>query len=174
MRRSLILLVCAAACAADLPADTTDPPASVRERLRGAAPTRLLVAPARGGELVAERKVAGVWDSGTVALEITGGELVVAADADGAVTIGALQIGFASISVPPGVFGAAVARFEDVRVDLAGALRVPTAVWLGDDTVRLGAAVPIELAWTLTLDGAPVPLGSPALPPLPIELEVTG
>ena len=32
----------------------------------------------------------------------------------------------------------------------------------------------ITLSWTLTLGGSPAPLGSPKLPPVPVEIVLTG
>jgi len=172
MTRALSLLVVLSACSADLGDPSAPPPASVRERLE--EPTRLQIAAAEsGGSLTAERKVAAGWDVGMVDLGIENGELVVSADARDAVTIDDLQISFKPLEIPPGVFGDNHAQLTHVRIDLMNEERA-SAVWTSDNEAHLTAQLDITLSWTLALNGSPAPLGSPKLPPVPVEIVLTG
>jgi len=172
MKRALSLLVVLSACSTDLGDPPTAPPASVRERLE--EPTRLLVAAAEsGGSITAERKVATGWDTGLVELGIENGELIVSSDARDALTVEGLQISFKPLEIPPGVFGNTRAELTDVRIDLLNEQRVP-AVWTSDNEAHLTAMLDITLSWTLSLNGSPAPLGSPKLPPVPVDIVLTG
>ncbi len=173
MRHGLFLLLLGSACNTDLPAPVDHAPASVRERLDDQ--TRLLVAAAgSGGSITAERHVAGAeWAGGEVDLQIENGELVVSSDAPGALTLEAMQVTFKPLQIPAGVFGGKDAQLTHVRIDLKHELRAP-AQWVSDDEVHLIANLDLGLAWELTLDGNPAPLGSPKLPLVPVELVLTG
>lgn len=153
----------------DTPAE---PPASVRERL--AEPAHLFVSlGGSAGALTAERKVNGTWQGGVVELGIENGEIIVSSDARDALTLEGFQVAFEPIQIPAGTFGNQNAQLTHVRIDLQNELRTP-AVWTNDNEVHLDALLDIELSWTLSLDGAPTPLGSPKLPPVPVELVLTG
>ena len=173
MRHGLFLLLLGSACNTDLPAPADLAPASVRERLDDQ--TRLPVAASgSGGSITAQRHVAGAeWVGGQVDLQIENGELVVSSDAPGALTLEAMQVTFKPLQIPAGVFGGKDAQLTHVRIDLKHELRAP-AQWVSDDEVHLIANLDLGLAWELTLDGNPAPLGSPKLPLVPVELVLTG
>jgi hypothetical protein len=172
MTRVLSLLVVLSACSTELADPPSPPPATVRERLE--APTRLQVAAAEsGGAITAERKVGMGWEIGLVDLGIENGELIVSSDARDALTVEGLQIVFKPLDIPQGVFGGTHAQLINVRIDLMNEHRA-AAVWTSDDEVHLTAMLDITLHWTLSLDGSPAPLGSPALPPVPVEIVLTG
>lgn len=172
MIRVLGLLVALSACSTQLDDPPAPPPASVRERL--AEPTRLLIAAAdSGGSLSAERKVPGGWQGGLVDLGIENGELILSSDARDTVTVEGLQIVFKPLEIPPGVFGSDPAQLTNVRIDLTRDLRSP-AVWTSDNEARLTAMLDITLSWELALNGSPTKLGSPTLPPIPVEILLTG
>jgi hypothetical protein len=144
----------------------------VRERLE--EPTRLLIAAGEsGGSLTAERKVTGGWQGGLVDLGIENGELIVSSDARDAVTVEGLQIVFEPLQIPPGVFGADDAELTHVRIDLRDELRAP-AVWTTDNEAHVTAMLDITLSWELSLNGSPTKLGSPTLPPIPVDIVLTG
>lgn len=172
MTRVLGLLVALSACSTELADPPPPPPASMRELLE--APTRLQVAATEsGGSITAERKVGTGWDAGLVDLQIENGELIVSSDARDALTLEGMQIVFKPLEIPSGVFGDTHAQITDVRIDL---MRETTAaaVWTSDNEARVTAMLDITLSWTLTLGGWPTPLGSPKLPPVPVELVLTG
>jgi len=172
MTRVLGLLIVLSACSTNLADPPAPPPDSVRERLE--EPTRLLVAAAEsGGAITAERKVGMGWETGLVDLGIENGELIVSSDAHDALTIDGFQISFKPLEIPQGVFGGTHAQLTNVRIDLMNEQRTP-AVWTSDNEVHLTAMLDITLSWTLSLDGAPAPLGSPKLPPVPVEIVLTG
>lgn len=172
MTRTPCLLLVLAACSTHLAAPPAPPPASVRERL--AAPTQLQVNAAEsGGAITAERRVGTAWQAGLVDLAIENGELIVSSDAPDALTVDGLQIVFKPVAIPHGVFGGTHARLTDVRIGLMDEHRAP-AVWTSDNDVHLTAVLDITLHWTLSLDGTALPLGSPRLPPVPVDIVVTG
>lgn len=172
MRYGLFLLLVLPACNTDLADPPEAPPASMRDRLADLTHLQV-VAGESGGAITAERKIAGGWSAGVVDLAIENGELLVSSDAPDAVTLEGFQVVFAPLQLPAGTFGDQDAKLEHVRFELATATRAP-AVWTGDGQVTLTADLDIDLAWTLTLDGSPTPLGSPDLPPVPVELVLTG
>lgn len=174
MRYGLLLLLVSSACNTDLgAAPEVSAPASVRERLEDQ--TRLLVtAPSSGGAITAERHVSGgEWVGGTVDLLIDNGELLVSSDSATTLTVDGLQVSFKPLQIPPGVFGGKDAQLTHVRIDLKNELRAP-AEWVSDDEVHFQANLDLALAWELTLDGTPAPLGSPKLPLVPVEIVLTG
>lgn len=174
MRYGLLILVVSSACNTDLPTGPeVSPPASVRERLEDQ--TQLLVsATASGGVITAEHHVSGgAWMGGTVDLLIENGELLVSSDVEDTLSIDGLQVSFKPLQIPAGVFGSKDAQLTHVRIDLKTDLRAP-AEWISDDEVHLQASLDLALAWELTLDGTPAPLGSPKLPLVPVEIVLTG
>jgi hypothetical protein len=174
MRYGLLLLLVSSACNSDLAtAPEVSAPATVRERLE--EQTRLLVTtPASGGAITAERHISGGdWVGGTVDLLIENGELLVSSDAANALTVDGLQVSFKPLQIPAGVFGGKDAKLTNVRIDLKTELRA-AAEWVNDNEVHLQANLDLALAWELTLDGTPAPLGSPKLPLVPVEIVLTG
>ena len=61
----------------------------------------------------------------------------------------------------------------DVRIDLINETTA-AAVWTSDNEAHLTAMLDLTLSWTLSLGGSPAPLGSPKLPPVPVEIVLTG
>lgn len=172
MTRAPCLLLALSACSTHLAEPPAAPPASLRERLE--APTQLQVNAAdSGGAITAERRVGTGWEAGLVDLAIENGELIVSSDARDALTVDGLQIVFEPLEIPQGVFGRADAQLTHVRIDLMSEHRAP-ARWTSDNEAHLTAMLDIKLSWTLSLDGSPVPLGSPKLPPVPVEVTLTG
>ena len=170
----LISLVPLMACAGSAP-PSDNPPASVRERLES-EPTRLLMSGAdSGGTLTAELRDHTGWQSGLVTLEVSDGELVVSADPQtGALTVERFGLGLEPIAIPDSVFGNP-AEMKNVRVALAAPAPIAAPAWSSDDdAVTATATVSLTLSWALGVDGSTIPLGSPSLPPVPVELSLSG
>lgn len=172
MTRALGFLIVLSACSTELADPPAPPPASMRELLE--APTRLQVTAAEsGGSITAERKVGPGWNAGLVDLQIENGELLVSSDTRDALTVEGMQIVFKTLQIPDGVFGDTHAEMTDVRIDLMNETTA-AAVWTSDNEAHVTAMLDITLSWTLSLGGSPAPLGSPKLPPVPVEIVLTG
>lgn len=173
--RSLVFLALTSslvACATTAPSGSSDTPESVRERLE-TKDARLWIAPVDlAGAITAERRASGMWNGSTVDLGIENGELILSADQND-VTVEGLQLTFKPMQLPQGLFGAQTAELSNVRLDLSKSTRTP-AQWTGNDTATFTAMLEVEIHWTLELDGSPAPLGSPKLPPVPVEIRLSG
>ncbi len=174
MRIATVLFLLCAACNPEVDGSPDrPPPASVRERLEAGETRLVLSATDSAGTITARRKVAGgSWDVGLADLAIDHGELVISADAAGTITLDRLAITFAPIVIPPGVF-AYDAALTNVRALLAKPMRVMTT-WLDDDEAHATAMLELDVSWALTIDGGTLPLGSLDLPPITLEVELTG
>lgn len=134
---------------------------------------RLLIAPATSaGSITAERRAHDGWHAGLVDLSIETGELVVGADGDGVITLEKLGVWLGPIEIPPSVFGNE-AQLTRVRLELPRPQRL-VVTWTGDDEARIATELELELSWALTVDGSTTSLGAPDLPPLPLDLVLTG
>ena len=47
-------------------------------------------------------------------------------------------------------------------------------MWTSENEAHLTAMLDLTLSWELSLNGSPTRLGSPALPPIPVEIVLTG
>lgn len=154
------------------PSGAPDIAASVRERLE-MEEARLWIAPIEiAGVITAERRTSEAWTGASVDLGIENGELIVSAEGEEVIVEG-FQLAFAPLRLPEGLFGGQTAELTGVRIDLAEATRAPGA-WTGENAARFTAALDLAIHWTLELDGVPAPLGSPALPPVPVEVTLMG
>lgn len=152
------------------PADTDT--TSVRDRLTK-KDARLWIAPTElAGAITAEKRADGAWSGSTVDLGIENGELILSADQND-ITVEGFQLSFAPMQLPQGLFGGQTAELTDVRFDLKSASRAP-AQWADNNAASFTASFDLEIHWTLALDGAPAPLGSPRLPPVPVDITVGG
>jgi hypothetical protein len=171
MRYGLLLLLVSSACNTDLANPPDAPPASVRERLEDQ--TRLMIKPPESaGAITAERRVTGGWQAGLVDLAIDSGELVVTANGD-AITLGTFAVSFQPLEIPAAVFGGHPAQIEHLRVEQLHPLTA-TATWTDDNEARFDAMLELGLSWSLVIDGTHAPLGAPKLPPVPVEILLTG
>jgi hypothetical protein len=159
------------ACSADVAAPS-DPPASVRERLEREATSLAVIAPESAGAVTAQRRANGGWSAGLVDLRIESGELIASAADDGAITVEHLAIAVGPIDIPESVLGYG-AQLTDIEVSLVAPTRLVTT-WDGNDAGTAFADLDLALAWSLVNHGSTSPLGSPNLPPVPVELVVTG
>lgn len=168
MRARLLCFLALAACASS----SDGSPDSVRAWLTSSGTDLVISTEESTGSITAQRRGAGGWVSGVVDLTVERGELVATADARGAITIEHLAIDLGPIRIPASVLGYE-AELTAVHLEAARPAGVVTA-WTGDDVARATAKVALELTWSLTIDGKTSPLGAPKLPPVPIELVLTG
>ncbi len=167
---SLVLILAATACT-DSYTVAEEPADSVRERLEQGE-TRLLVSRSdSAGAITASRRTRDGWSSGIADLHVESGELVMSADAS-SVTLERLGIALAPIEIPASLLGQA-ALLTNVRVEVAEPMRV-TATWIGDDELHAEVRLDLALTWALTIDDTTVSLGAPDLPPVVVELVLTG
>lgn len=149
-----------------------EPPDSVRDRLESSAVQFAVAHDEHAGSITALRRASGGWIEGSVELTVHGGEIIAAADANGALRIERFAIDLGPIELPPSLLGYA-AQLTDVHLET----ELPTGIatmWRSDDEVRAMAPVQLELTWSLTIDGETSPLGAPSLRPIPVELRLTG
>jgi hypothetical protein len=144
----------------------------VRDQLESSEAALSIATTDSGGSIKAERRTSDGWVAGMVSLSVKSGELVARAGAHGAIEIERLAVDLGPIAIPRTVLGYE-AQLTDVHVE---AIRPPGVVttWTGDDAARATAAVDLQLSWSLTIDGKKSPLGAPQLPPVGLELELTG
>jgi hypothetical protein len=145
---------------------------SVRDRL-SAAPTRLFIGPdGSSGSITAKRYTHDGWQEGTTPVVITNGELVARADGAGQLAVSAFGVAVDPIELPATVFGKP-AQLRDLRVMLASQ-PVAKTTWLGDDDATATVSVDLDLSWSIAVDGNVAPLGTQHLPPISVELALTG
>ncbi len=171
MRTFLALTVFAAACTSNSPAGgpTYD---SVRERLAD-APTRMVVGTdGSSGSITARRWTPTGWVEGTTEVTIESGELVAKADESGRLTIEKASVSLAPIEIPEEVFHKP-AQLDDVRLTLTDAATAD-ATWTGDDDVTATFTLELDFDWSIAIDGKKTPLGTQHLPPVTVDLMLTG
>lgn len=171
MRTLLALPLLATACTTNAPAglETYE---SVRDRLSD-GPTRLSIADAESsGMVTARRWTQGGWIEGDSSLVIENGELKASVDASGRLQLKSFEVGVAPIDIPEEVFKKP-AQLSDVRVKLTA----PTegaATWSGDDAATAKLTLSLDLDWAIAVNGGKTPLGTQHLPPVEVELSVSG
>jgi hypothetical protein len=169
MRAYCLILLCS--CSAEV-ASQEEPPGSVRERLERDDTALAIRSPDSAGTLTAQRRTGDEWVAGLVDLAIVDGEIVTSAASDGAITVERFAVSLGPIDVPASVLGYDV-QLTDIHLETASPVRVDTT-WRGDDDARGTLALDLVLAWSLTNHGETSPLGAPDLPPIPVELLLTG
>jgi hypothetical protein len=167
--RCLFLALTLAACGDNTrPADIG--PGSMREQL--AAETRLLVATGdSAGVITAQRKTDHGWAARLVDLQLDSGAIALRADGGGA-TVLALELWFRPVQIPSTLVGRD-AELRNIRLRLA-APAPATMAWHADDDAELAARLELALSWSVTVDGAGLPLGAPELPAIPVAVQLTG
>jgi hypothetical protein len=167
MRAIAWLTVLLAACTATDPAE----PTSMRDRL--AAETHLYVAASdSAGAVTVQHRTADGWVDRGVDLKLASGELVTRAMPGGAIALTAVELELQTIAIPATLTGHEAALTRP-RLQLT-APATAAAAWTGDDSAEAEVALALRLSWSLTVDGAGIEVGAPALPPLPVKLELTG
>jgi hypothetical protein len=161
----------AAACASNTPAGGTEYD-SVRDRLSDGS-TRLFVASAgSSGSLTARRWTADGWIEGDTAVTIASGEVSAKVDARGALTLDELVVGLAPIEIPEEVFKKP-AQLTDVKVSL----KSPTTAdmqWTSDDDATTTLTLALDFDWSITVNGGKTPLATQHLPPVMVDVALTG
>lgn len=171
MRTFLALtLFAAAACTSNAPAGSSYD--SVRDRMSD-GPTRLYVGPAGStGSITARRWTPSGWVEGVTPVTIESGELAAKIDARGKLTLDTFAVGLAPIDVPEDVFKKP-AQLDDVRVTLTK----PTSAdvtWTSDDDATATLTLDLDFDWSIVVNGGKTPLGTQHLPPVTIDVTLTG
>lgn len=170
MRSFLASIVLVAACGAEV--REPDEAASVRERL-AQGPTFFEVSTTESaGAVTAARKTSEGWVPGLADLRIDGGELVVSADDRGTIELEELRLDVGPIAIPESVLGYPL-ELTNIQLLLVDSVKM-IGEWSSDDEGRGNAEIDLQLKWSLTNHGTTSPLGSPDLPLVPVELEITG
>ncbi len=171
MRSFLALTLFAAACTSNSPAGgpTYD---SVHDRLAD-SPTRLIVGvDGSSGSITARRWTPTGWVEGTTPVTIESGELVATADASGTLTLEQGTVGLAPIEIPDEVFDKP-AQLADVRITLTEPATAP-ATWTSDDDVTASFTLELDFDWSIAINGSTTPLGTQHLPPVTVDVMLTG
>jgi len=168
MRTLLTYSVLLAACG---PEPVSDPAGSVRERL-SREPTILEISqPDSAGAITASRKTSEGWVPGLADLRIDGGELVLSTEGD-VLALEDFRLEVGPIQIPETVLGYPL-ELTDIQLSLRDRTKV-VGTWPSEDEAHGSASIELLLEWSLVNHGTTSPLGSPDLPPVPVELSVTG
>jgi hypothetical protein len=126
------------------------------------------------GTITVQRRLGGgAWEAGLVDLAIDQGEIVASADpVTGEITIERLSFQLEDIAIPASVFNRE-ASLSKVRAELMAPVQVETA-WSSDDAAHLTASLDLSFSWALTVNGSTAELGAPDLPPVQLQIDVTG
>jgi hypothetical protein len=171
MRTFLALTLFAAACTTAAPAGNPNYD-SVRDRL-SEGPTHLFVGGADStGSVTARRWTPGGWIEGDSTLVIESGELFVAVDASGRLSLSKLEVRLAPIEIPEEVFKKP-AQLSDVRIKLTDTV-AGTAQWASDDEASASLPLMLDLEWAIAISGGKTPLGTQRLPPVDVDLTLAG
>jgi hypothetical protein len=152
--------------------DPAETPLTVRDRLASGEAQLVALTAESGGSITARRRTSDGWASGTATLSVSHGELTLVAGKRGSLSIDHLALDLGPVELPSSLLGYE-AQLTDIRLR-SGRPTASATVWTGDDLARTTAQLPLELTWSLTIRGEPSPLGAPRLPPVPIELVLTG
>ena len=173
MRSESLLLVVLVGCNTQTVDSASSPPGSVRERMTASSTRMLISAPDSAGTITVQRRVAnGQYETGLVDLKIDQGEVVAFADSAGAVTIDKLSVTLKPIEIPASVFNRE-AQLTKVRAELMAPV-VATTAWADADSAHLSASLDLAFSWALTVEGNTAELGAPDLPPVHVEVDVSG
>ena len=171
MRFALAFILLASACVSRSGTDleTYD---SVRDRLE-TKPVRLYVGSEGSDGLISARRWTNAgWVAGDTAVTISSGELKASADQNGRVTLSTFEVGVDAIDIPEEVFKKP-AQLTDVRLKLTAAASADTT-WTSDDAATVTVNANLDFSWTIKVDGNKTPLGTQHLPPVPVDLTLSG
>jgi hypothetical protein len=170
MRFYLASILVFAACGAEV--REPDEADSVRERLALGSTLFEVDTTESAGAVTASRKTSDGWVPGLADLRIDAGELVVSADRDGTLALEELRLDIGPLAVPETVLGYPL-ELTDIHLSLIDPVKM-VGEWSSDDEGRGNASIDLKLEWSLTNHGTTSPLGSPDLPLVPVEIELTG
>ena len=175
MRSALAFVLLAsattAACTSAAPtgSETYD---SVRDRL-ATKPTRLYIgSEGSTGTITAKRWTSDGWIEGQTPVTISSGELRGSVDHAGTFKLETFEVGVAPIDIPEEVFKKP-AQLKDVRVKLTTAASGQT-VWTSDDDATVTLTLALDLDWSIAVNDTQTPLGTQHLPPVPVDVTLTG
>jgi hypothetical protein len=173
MRAFLALTLFAAACASSPPGGGGDRGYdSVRDRLADGSTQLAVGSEGSSGSLTARRWTSDGWVEGDTPVTIQGGDVTAKVDSHGALTVEKLAVALAPIDIPEDVF-MKPAQLVDVRLSL----RAPTNAdmqWTTDDDATATLTLALDFDWAIAVDGRTSPLGTQHLPPVMVDLALTG
>ena len=171
MRTLLALTLFVAACTSNDPAGGQHFD-SVRDRLAD-GPTRLYVgSDGSTGSITAKRKTSDGWAEGVTQVTIDGGEVSAKVDSHGALTVDRLTVSLAPIEIPEDVFKKP-AQLDDVRVSLTAPAHADVQ-WTSDNDATFTLPLMLDFDWSIHINGSNTPLATQHLPPVSIDVVVTG
>jgi hypothetical protein len=145
---------------------------SVKDRL-ATKPTRLYIgSEGSNGTITAKRWTADGWIEGQTPVTISSGELSASVNRTGTLKLEAFEVGVAPIDIPEEVFKKP-AQLKDVRVKMTNAAEGQTN-WTSDDDATVTLTLDLDLDWSIAVNGAQTPLGTQHLPPVPLDVVLTG
>jgi hypothetical protein len=171
MRFGLAFVLLASACASRSGTDleTYD---SVRDRLE-TKPVRLYVGSEGSEGLISARRwTSDGWVAGDTMIKISSGELETSVDEAGRLKLSTFEVGVDSIDIPEEVFKKP-AQLTDVRLELRTAATADTT-WTSDDAATATLTADLDFSWTIKIDGNKTPLGTQHLPPVPVDVTLSG
>lgn len=171
MRTLLALTLFAAACTSNSPVGGQSYD-SVRDRLSD-GPTRLFVgSDGSSGSITARRWTQSGWVEGVTQVTIESGELSAKASDRGAVTLDKLEVSLAPIDIPEEVFKKP-AQLDDVRLTLTSPSTADVQ-WTSDDDATATFTLALDFDWAIFVNGGKTPLATQHLPPVTIDVALTG
>jgi hypothetical protein len=171
MRFGLAFVLLASACASRSGTDleTYD---SVRDRLE-TKPVRLYVGSEGSEGLISARRwTSDGWVAGDTMIKVSSGELETSVDEAGRLKLSTFEVGVDSIDIPEEVFKKP-AQLTDVRLELRTAATADTT-WTSDDAATATLTADLDFSWTIKIDGNKTPLGTQHLPPVPVDVTLSG
>jgi hypothetical protein len=171
MRFALTFVLLASACVSPSSSDT-ETFVSVRDHLE-TKPVRLYVGSEGSDGLISARRwTSGGWIAGDTPLTIVSGELKASADDAGRLTLTTFEVGVDSIDIPEEVFKKP-AQLTDVTLKLTASASGDTT-WTSDDAATVTVNANLDFSWTIKIDGNKTPLGTQHLPPVPVDVMLSG
>lgn len=171
MRIALAFALLASACVSPSARDTESFD-SVRDRLE-TKPARLFVGgEGSSGQISARRWTSAGWVAGDTTVVIDTGELSASVDAFGRLTLSSFEVSVMPIAIPDEVFKKP-AELTDVKLKLKASASGDTT-WTSDDAATATLMFDLDFAWTIKVGGNKTPLGTQHLPPVPVDITLSG
>ncbi|HEY5928515.1 MAG TPA: hypothetical protein VIV11_42805 [Kofleriaceae bacterium] len=171
MRILLASTLLVGACASNPPAGGEQYD-SVRDRLSDGQTRMFVGSEGSSGNITARRWTQSGWVEGVTPVTIDGGELSAKVDAAGTLKLDTFVVELAPIDIPEEVFKKP-AQLDDVQVSL----REPTSVqlaWTSDDDATATVTLALDFDWAIRVNGGKTPLGTQHLPPVMVDVALTG
>lgn len=173
MRGFLALSVFAVGCASGTSTGGgPDGYASVRDRLADGPTSMSVASESSSGSLTARRRTGEGWVEGETAVSIQGGDVIAQVDGSGALAIDELTVVVAPIDIPDDVFKKP-AQLVDVRFSLTSPAKADMQ-WTSDDDATATLTLALDFDWAIAVNGGKTPLGTQHLPPVMVDVALTG